>query len=318
MGFLPNLDPVNRTAKRGKPASSSQRRPHKPDASRQVPRQPFKPDTSQQEPQAAKTSASRPKAPAPKEVAQPASPTNPIDEGQGRINYGWVNPIPGQTEVTQMGHFGTPRTYRNGVHDGIDLNAPGGTQMVAAQAGQITFVGASSGAGGWKVTIDHGGGWESRYYHIQDNGFLVHQGDTVEAGQPIALVGQTGQTNVDHLHFEMSKDGKAVDPMRLGVLTGEASFQGVSDASYGLGQSIGEQATGMNPLGAGPSAGPAQQRDERRNSARIMLSTLIDEMSLQVAGGTRSPIASLRSLETPELESQLQGVTEADIGGVGT
>lgn len=94
-------------------------------------------------------------------------------------------------------------------HGGLDLRAPGGTPVYAAAAGMVVESGAS-GAYGNVVVVDHGGGLRTLYAHHQRN--LVRAGDRVRRGQPIALVGHTGNATGDHLHFEVRwKDG-TVDP----------------------------------------------------------------------------------------------------------
>jgi murein DD-endopeptidase MepM/ murein hydrolase activator NlpD len=61
------------------------------------------------------------------------------------------------------------------------------------------------------VEINHGNGYVTRYAHNQR--LLVQLGDTVQKGQPIAQIGSTGRSTGPHLHFEVLKQGRAVDPM---------------------------------------------------------------------------------------------------------
>jgi murein DD-endopeptidase MepM/ murein hydrolase activator NlpD len=64
---------------------------------------------------------------------------------------------------------------------------------------------------GRTVEVNHGNGYVTRYGHNQK--VLVQVGDTVQKGQPIALMGSTGRSTGPHLHFEVLKQGRAVDPM---------------------------------------------------------------------------------------------------------
>ena len=64
---------------------------------------------------------------------------------------------------------------------------------------------------GKTVEINHGNGYVTRYAHNQR--VLVKVGETVQKGQAIALIGSTGRSTGPHLHFEVLKQGKAVDPM---------------------------------------------------------------------------------------------------------
>ena len=94
-------------------------------------------------------------------------------------------------------------------HGGLDLRAQEGTPVYAAADGVVVESG-SSGAYGNVVIVDHGGGLRTLYAHHERN--LVRAGDRVRRGQPIALVGHTGNATGDHLHFEVRwKDG-TVDP----------------------------------------------------------------------------------------------------------
>lgn len=97
-------------------------------------------------------------------------------------------------------------------HQGVDIAAPAGTPVKAAAAGRVLFSGRAPGYGNL-VEVDHGGGWVTRYGHNSAN--LVSAGDKIDAGQPLALVGQSGRATGNHLHFEVRRDGRAVDPRIL-------------------------------------------------------------------------------------------------------
>lgn len=94
-------------------------------------------------------------------------------------------------------------------HTGLDLRAPLGTPVYASAAGTVS-ASESSGAYGNVVILDHAGGLQTLYAHHQRN--LVGVGDVVRRGQPIALVGHTGNATGDHLHFEVRWNGGTVDP----------------------------------------------------------------------------------------------------------
>ena len=113
-----------------------------------------------------------------------------------------------------------PRGGDQRFHTGLDLRAPGGTPVYAAAAGTVTLSGAS-GAYGNVVLLDHGGGLQTLYAHHERN--LVGVGDQVRRGQPIALVGHTGNATGDHLHFEVRWTGGTVDPRTVLPHLAEAS-----------------------------------------------------------------------------------------------
>jgi murein DD-endopeptidase MepM/ murein hydrolase activator NlpD len=94
-------------------------------------------------------------------------------------------------------------------HTGIDVAAPEGSPVLAAAAGIVRRAGLRGGYGK-AVEIDNGGGTSTLYGHASS--LAVKEGDTVEAGQPIAFVGHTGRATGSHLHFEVRKDGKPTDP----------------------------------------------------------------------------------------------------------
>ena len=95
-------------------------------------------------------------------------------------------------------------------HNGIDIIAPLGTRIVAAESGVVSFSGWNAGLGN-TVIIEHAGGYNTVYAHNSRN--LVSEGQTVLRGQHIADIGQTGFTSFDHLHFELRLDGELIDPM---------------------------------------------------------------------------------------------------------
>ncbi len=105
--------------------------------------------------------------------------------------------------------FGT----RGGSHMGLDIVTGDtcGASIVAAASGTVTSTGYS-GAYGNMVVIRADDGTEFRYAHILEGGTLVSLGETVSAGQSIALAGNTGRSYGCHLHFEILQDGSNVDP----------------------------------------------------------------------------------------------------------
>jgi len=96
------------------------------------------------------------------------------------------------------------------LHSGIDLAAPIGTPIKAADGGVVTFAGYK-GSLGYLVEIDHGGGRVTWYGHCSK--LLVKKGDKVYQGQHIANVGNTGRSTGPHLHFEVHINGKVKNPL---------------------------------------------------------------------------------------------------------
>lgn len=104
-----------------------------------------------------------------------------------------------------------PITRRKSTHTGIDFAAPNGTAILAAESGKVITAEALSGYGN-TVVIDHGSNIWTLYAHIRPNGIKVKVGDEVKRGDKIAEVGTTGTSTGYHLHFEVRKNGEAVNP----------------------------------------------------------------------------------------------------------
>jgi murein DD-endopeptidase MepM/ murein hydrolase activator NlpD len=101
-------------------------------------------------------------------------------------------------------------------HDGIDLAAPAGTPIRAAQSGTVVYAGEQKGYGLIAI-VEHPGGLTTLYAHSRD--LRVVNGQRVREGQVIATVGESGRTSGPHLHFEVRKDGVPVDPLdHLGAI----------------------------------------------------------------------------------------------------
>jgi murein DD-endopeptidase MepM/ murein hydrolase activator NlpD len=103
--------------------------------------------------------------------------------------------------------FGAPRGRSR--HEGIDLSAPAGTLVTATAAGVVGFAGRS-GDFGRVVIVNHGAGWQTRYAHLKR--IKVKKGKKVARGDVIGTVGKSGNATGNHLHYEVRRDGRAVDP----------------------------------------------------------------------------------------------------------
>ncbi|HET6232870.1 MAG TPA: M23 family metallopeptidase [Longimicrobiaceae bacterium] len=98
-------------------------------------------------------------------------------------------------------------------HKGIDIAARVGEPILAPARGVVRFAGNRSNGYGNMVEIDHGFGYITRFAHASK--LLVHDGQTVQRGQVIALVGATGLVSGPHLHYEVEVNGRQVDPMNF-------------------------------------------------------------------------------------------------------
>jgi murein DD-endopeptidase MepM/ murein hydrolase activator NlpD len=102
-----------------------------------------------------------------------------------------------------------PRCPSGHFHSGLDLAAPLGTQVRAAAAGRARVL-WNQGGYGLHVLLDSGGGLQTLYGHLAAASVL--DGDAVRAGQEIGRVGSTGLSTGPHLHFEVRRNGRPVDP----------------------------------------------------------------------------------------------------------
>ncbi len=98
------------------------------------------------------------------------------------------------------------------MHYGIDFNCRRGTEIQASGKGVVEYAGRNSTYGN-VVVIDHGYGFKSRYAHM--SAIKVRKGQEVTRGHLIGLVGSTGRSTGDHLHYEIEKDGVKVDPIQF-------------------------------------------------------------------------------------------------------
>lgn len=101
--------------------------------------------------------------------------------------------------------------YYSWRHGGIDIGAPTGTSIFAAEGGIVEVSGWNSGGYGYYIIIDHGGGLKTLYGHSSK--LLVAAGDRVEKGDHIANVGSTGRSTGPHLHFEIRIRGSRTNPL---------------------------------------------------------------------------------------------------------
>lgn len=102
-----------------------------------------------------------------------------------------------------------PISGRRSMHDGIDFSGKSGSAILSAGDGVVTFAGEKQGYGRL-IEVNHGDDCFTRYAHSKL--IFVKQGDVVKKGQVIALMGNSGRTTGTHLHFEVYKHGRPVDP----------------------------------------------------------------------------------------------------------
>ena len=160
------------------------------------------------------------------EAAESAAPTDTlaaraaslfpdaVDETVYPIDFACRTP----TEGTVSSHFGTrihPIDGEERFHYGLDIAAPEGTPIRAVADGTVCQTGNNSY--GLFAVIDHGGGISTLYAHC--SALLVSDGQAVKAGEEIAQVGATGNATGDHLHIEVWRAGKLLNPENYVMLS---------------------------------------------------------------------------------------------------
>jgi len=120
------------------------------------------------------------------------------------VQNGWVS--------SGFGTRADPFTGKTSYHNGVDIASGLGTSIKALSRGVVAFAGEKHGHEGYGliVEINHGDGFVTRYAHLRQ--VLVKVGDRVEKGQAVALVGSSGRSTGPHLHFEVVRDGRNVNP----------------------------------------------------------------------------------------------------------
>jgi len=149
------------------------------------------------------------KAESEKAIAQGRNPqpyTGDFARGRGQIEW----PVRGAI----VGHFGPEKNPRFGtttLNNGVDIQAPAGTPVLAAGKGRVDYTSDDYGSFGQIVVLNHGDGYYTLYGHLSE--ILVAQGQEVQPGQPVGRVGDTGTSlRGTVLHFEVRKGGAALNP----------------------------------------------------------------------------------------------------------
>lgn len=130
--------------------------------------------------------------------------------------YQYRNPLGGAYQITSPWGQRVDPTDPDGnhqSHNGIDFGAPQGTPILAVRNGRVIHVGDTKDGYGKRIEIQHDDGTISRYGHADS--IVAKLGQEIAAGDHIGGVGSTGKSTGNHLHFELLKDGQAINPHGL-------------------------------------------------------------------------------------------------------
>lgn len=130
------------------------------------------------------------------------------DETAYMMNFEHVAPVEATLTSTYGGRV-HPLSGKSSFHFGLDLAAPKDTPIGAMADGTVRETG--NGSYGNYIIVDHADGFSTLYAHC--NTLVAKKADTVRAGQEIAKVGATGNATGNHLHLEVWRDGKALNPL---------------------------------------------------------------------------------------------------------
>ena len=137
---------------------------------------------------------------------------------------------PGEFLLTSA--FGARRHPVTGEEDSFHAGVDGAlwngrmlleTGICAWRGGKVAEAADSDGPAGTNVAVSHGGGWVSRYFHLEKGSLRVSRGDGIESGTLLGWMGKTGRATGEHLHFQLEKDGVPVDP--LPILAGAGAVE---------------------------------------------------------------------------------------------
>lgn len=120
------------------------------------------------------------------------------------IKKGWTS--------SYYGKRTDPFTGKLAMHKGMDFAGKEGSEIVAVASGVVTWAGDRYGYGEM-IEINHGNGYTTRYGHNEK--ILVEVGDSIEKGQAISLMGSTGRSTGPHVHFEVLKNDRQIDPSKF-------------------------------------------------------------------------------------------------------
>lgn len=120
------------------------------------------------------------------------------------VEKGWIS--------SRYGYRNDPFNGKKAFHHGVDVAGKKNSNVVAVASGIVTWAGEKSGYG-MLVEVRHADGYVTRYGHNSE--ILVAAGDLVTQGQPIALMGSTGRSTGPHVHFEIARNGKTVNPSKF-------------------------------------------------------------------------------------------------------
>ncbi|MBI1391905.1 MAG: peptidoglycan DD-metalloendopeptidase family protein [Alphaproteobacteria bacterium] len=259
-------------------------------------------------------------APLPAEPSAVGSVPTAVTEPEAPVAF--VAPARGRISLA----FGARSPRHRTPHSGVDIAARNGAPVVAAGEGVVVSLdNIGRGSIGKYVKIGHGNGVYTKYLHLSR--VDVASGDVVKAGQGIAAVGNTGISSGPHLHFELIREGRRIDPSTLIDFTGDWSDSALDDApqaptlktdaidSLGIEERLASTGRPVRLAFSTASAGPAPAaaRDfeydfdasGRETAARLQMSALVEATSAASANSQIEASSDVMRSAFARMEAEL-------------
>lgn len=137
-----------------------------------------------------------------------------FEDGKLAQNFLMKTPLNGARLSSYFGKRKHPVLGYTRQHKGIDFSAPIGTPIMAAGKGKVIKASYSKSFGN-RVVIEHGNGYRTLYAHLKGFAKGIKQGSRVSQGQTIGYLGNTGLSTARHLHYEVHKNGRVINPLKM-------------------------------------------------------------------------------------------------------
>lgn len=168
------------------------------------------------------------------------------DKGQSAKKALMRTPIDGARLSSGFGKRKHPILGYTKMHKGVDFAAPRGTPIYAAGDGVVEFAARNGGYGKF-IRIRHNGEYKTQYAHLNGYAKGIKKGKRVRQGQIIGYVGTTGRSTGPHLHYEVVKGSKQVNPMKIKMPSGEKLAGAQLERFNATARAIGDRYTELTP-----------------------------------------------------------------------
>lgn len=167
-------------------------------------------------------------------------------------------------------------------HYGVDISADYGTPIHATATGKVIKMNVSNDGYGNQIEIEHKYGFITKYAHM--NPVIVKTGEYIKKGDVIGFVGSTGKSTASHLHYEVIKNGKKIDPLPFCKIEKGNSYYSSEDISY-VKEIENEMSPGKKTL---KKINSTSNTKRRRKSSTGLLGSTVNSESRRVENGSKN------------------------------